>query len=201
MRNTMMLALALGLSFNVVADEMSSTDNSGFYVGGFYSGQSASMDGSRDFKFGTLNVDFGYRINEYLAVAVRQGVGVKGESEKWYEPQYYLDMKLDWDIESQYSLLVKGIYPVSDTASLYGFAAYSKTNVEWDIQATSTTFDVTETETNSYSDMGLGWGVGVDFKYDEDWTVFFEYQVYPKFDIEGAALDWDGANLGVTFTF
>lgn len=110
----------------------------------------------------------GYDFSDYVGVEVRGA-------------------RTNWDYEGgkikHLGAFLKPQYPVSDELSLYGLAGYAKTSLG--------------TKRN-FSDSGLAYGIGLDYKLNEEFSLFSDYE---RLLNDAGIYDLDSLTLGISYKF
>lgn len=186
----------MSASFVTAANE-----DSGWYVGGFFSEQE-HMPRGRSHRL--LGVTSGYQFNPFFALETRIATGVSGQSGPAYVGNQPGDERWSDDIDQQASLSLKAMYPVLDSLTLYGLAGYSYSRSELTLRAVTVQNDeiISDMMVNrSNYDSGLSYGVGVNVRVHQHVEVFVDYQRMPDFKIHGLSASWDNVTFGFNYRF
>lgn len=183
----------------LTAQNVNATDLSGWYIGGLYSDQSLSIHG-RDFKSGGLIA--GYQYNAFFSMEGRLTFGTS-DYESFYgtpdSPQGVYQEKVD----TQYSLHIKGSYPVTDRFNFYGLFGYTSTDLRFQGAGRPLSPDPSNDSfrVNNKVD-GLSYGLGSEFKATDNLRVFVDHVILEDFDVFNSdARNWTTTNVGITWHF
>lgn len=143
-----------------------------------------------DLSFNLVEGTLGNQINDYFAVEVRAGVGIKGEKFGQFDEDDGLNLSID--MENFYGLFVKtgnALNEVFYPYAIAGFAHYNYTSKFTDpMDYTPVTYD------SSISDISLG--LGMDIKFN-GFTINVEYlNRYDKYDAK-----LNGLSVGLSTRF
>lgn len=194
MKKTLLsLALSTLLAAPTFAEEASSgvstTANSGFYLGGSYAMVNTEFefsdegtDYSIDFDLSALTLSAGFQLNEYLAFETRFGTGMADDEVTGADGD-----SVTLELDSIFGLYAKAGLPVSD--KFYPYLVLGLTEAELSISS--------DMGTSTDSDSDTSFGVGASFAVNNQFAVFGEYMNWYEDD----GLTISGFNLGVNYKF
>ena len=155
----------------------------GFYVGGALSHMRMNENVAADSYAFTLLA--GYYFNQYFGLEARYTRSIGGMDVTPPTASGTVDSM------ENYGLYVKPMYSITTGLALYGLAGYGKSSYD-KIGA-------------SYSESGFQWGLGAKYELSSGVGLFVDYiQMYSGsgYDgITGADVQFDGMNVGATYTF
>ena len=177
---------------------MASASETPMYVGGAYGYETLTIDRAAggnllDEKFGSIMLDAGYTINQYVAVEGRYWSGINSSNDLAWRGNIPSDITID-----AWGLYVKPMYPVSSSFNLYALLGYGTADVTYDIPAGGSF--------TSDSTGGFSWGIGADYAITNNWALFVDYTSV----IEGESGNLDNfqtddsvnvINFGVNYQF
>ena len=193
-------SLALAILSSAVTSTAFASDN--WYLGALYNSQDYAVYGRH---FNTAGLVAGYEFNQYFSLEGRYGVGTSGY-ETVYDITEDTETSYKEDIDTQYSLFIKGSYPIDDSLSIYGLVGYSETDLEVNGYAqfvdenalTLVSYPIGLTQT----DKGLSYGLGLSYKINAKFSIFADYQVLPDFEpTPDYSRSWKSKNIGISYKF
>jgi opacity protein-like surface antigen len=206
---------ALPLTMCILSSTYVSTalaeEKNDWYIGALYNSQKISMYESREFK--SAGAIAGYKINDIFSIETRLHTGLSGYSfnlnEAGFDEQRYKqdleDQKYKQDIEYQVHILAKASYTITEAFNVYALAGYTKTKTEITTSISHTDLSgniITYPNQFSATIDGFSYGVGLDYKINNQFSFFVDYQVLPDSDLyQDSTGSWDSFNLGVNFSF
>jgi len=159
----------------------------GGYVGGQYNFGSVKFEDT-DFGFSktakptALTVLGGWNFNEYFAVEGRIGFGAGSDS---------LVAGLDVKVDSYFSALARGTFPVNEMFNVYGLLGLTSGKVKLEYDGGS----------SSSSDTGLAYGVGAEVNFAKQHGVSLEYAHLLKGSEDGTDYTITSISLGYRYRF
>jgi len=194
----------LPLTFSILASTFASSvcaDNS-WYIGALYNSQEISMQG-RDFN--TAGVVAGYQYNKYFALETRLATGTSGYSSFYGTPESPVSSYKE-DIDNQNSILIKASYPIFESFNLYGLIGYTNTKLE--VRGLAQTNDQNGNLIGNFpfklteSESGLSYGLGLNYRLNEHFDIFVDYQVLPDFEPDSSiSKSWKSTTVGLNYSF
>lgn len=182
-------------------------DSSNWYLTTSYSFQNISNEGG---DLNTINGSVGYKINNYFSIETRVGVGTSGYSREFLDigglegDELVPVRTVEHDIETQVALLLKAFYPLTDKLHVYAVAGGMSTKSEVKVSG-NLFYDGVETKFSSNStntDKGLTYGAGLSYQFNDDFSLFVDYQILPEFEPnQYTSKDWDSINMGGIWRF
>lgn len=162
---------------------------------GWYAGISATQlnydeSDMDDLDLRAIQLQAGYRLNRYVALELRGGVGAGDDS--FHENVFGVDVNGSVEVDYMASALVKGIIPLGPV-ELYGVAGYTK--AQFDLSVRIPAYGISESESDSDGD--LTYGLGVSFAPAESISLFVEYMNYYDED----SVEITGYNVGINAYF
>ena len=198
----------------VVVAEPIITD-SGFYLGLAYGWMGATTDASfttqdgndvnvnmLDESFGSVMLQAGYKINEYIAIEGRYWIGLSTNLD--YDGVYYNFGTDGSSTIDTWGIYVKPMYPVTDALDIYALLGYASSDV-------STNYGNVDVDWG-YDTDGFSWGLGVAYSFTDNVSIFVDYvnlyddtNTVTNFDNSGIDVDFEdkyySVNFGVNYKF
>ena len=172
----------LPLTFAIIPSAFTSSlcAEDSWYLGALYNAQDVSLD---DREFNTVGKITGYQYNNYFALEGRLSTGVSGHSTSLTFNQGS-DINYQEDIDTQASLSIKASYPIDKSFNLYGLVGYTSTKIKTNramlIIDSNGGVHALWNPKKTYS--GSSYGVGLNYKLNEKFNIFVDYQVLPNFE-------------------
>lgn len=203
-------------TFTIIISSYISTANAdnNLYFGALYNAQDISIQ-SRDFN--TAGIVLGYKYNKYFSLETRFSTGTSGYSDLWGTRDDLPWESYSEDIGMQSSLFIKASYPVLDSFSIYGLFGYSNTKLDVTNSREIPDSDGDLIASHSYKDTekynGFSYGIGLDYKLNEQFSLFLDYNVLPKFKPTSLSsqswtfgssqddISWKSTTLGINYLF
>jgi len=188
----------IGCLAAVAMTTMASANETPMYIGGAYGFENLTIDRASggnlvDEKFGSIMMDAGYSINQYVAVEGRYWSGINSSNSLAWRTGINSDITVD-----AWGLYVKPMYPISEDMNFYGLVGYGSADAEY---KPNNNVSIT-----SDSVSGFSWGIGADYLVSNNWSVFVDYTSI--IDGESGSVDAINTddslttiNLGVNYQF
>jgi hypothetical protein len=192
----------LPLTFAILASAYTSSvcAEDSWYLGALYNAQDVSLD---DREFNTVGIITGYQYNNYFSLEGRLNTGVSGHSTSLTFNQGS-DINYKEDIDTQASLSMKVSYPIGKSYNLYGLVGYTSTKIKTNrgmlIVDSNGAVNALVNPKKTYS--GSSYGVGLNYKLNEKFDIFVDYQVLPNFEPNSNfSKSWKSTSIGVNYSF
>ena len=173
--------------------------NTGFYLGLAYGYEKLTIERSvggnnlLNEKFGSIMLDAGYKINQYVAVEGRYWSGINSNNDLSWRTGLPADVTVD-----AWGVYIKPMFPVTNAMNIYGLVGYGSADASY---KPSSNVSITSDSTDGFS-----WGIGADYAITNNWSVFVDYT--SVIDGESGNLDridtddsLNVVNFGVNYLF
>jgi opacity protein-like surface antigen len=151
----------------------------GLYAGALISRLTYSEDGLSDLNPTAIGFKLGTQINPNFAVEARLGTGLSEDTIDGTD--------IDLELDNFIGVYGKGIFPLSESVSLYGLVGYTHGK----LTASNSIGSVSD------SDSDFSFGFGADFALSKSASIGVEWARL----FEGDGYEVDGLSVGVSFKF